>query len=160
MAPEEKTKQLLVYITKGYKSASVTMLMKLAYLIDLVAVGRTDKQISGFRYRRYTYGPFDSRIYDYLTDLVGKEILHEVSDFCPPAHEYIMYEVNESSPKLKFDKLSDQEQQIADEVLKSMVGYGAKALTDFAYKTKPMVALGATQGGTENLNAPLNLKAK
>lgn len=31
MAPEEKTRQLLVYITKGYDSASVTMLMKLAY---------------------------------------------------------------------------------------------------------------------------------
>lgn len=160
MAPEEKTKQLLVYITKGYKSASVTMLMKLAYLIDLVAVGRKGEQISGFRYRRYNYGPFDSRIYDYLTKLVGEGILSEASEFCPPAHEYIKYEVNESSSKLNFDKLSAQEQKIADEVLKSMVGYGAKALADITYKTRPMLALGATQGGSENLNVLLDLKAK
>ena len=160
MAPEEKTKQLLVYITKGYKSASVTMLMKLAYFVDLIAVGRTGEQISGFRYRRHNFGPFDSKIYAHLTTLVKEGLLTETSEFCPPAHEYIMYEVNESSFKLNFDKLSDQETKIADEVLKSMVGYGAKALSDIAYKTKPMLALGATQGGTENLNAPLNLKAK
>lgn len=160
MAPEEKTRQLLVYITKGYKSASVTMLMKLAYFIDLVAVGRTGEQISGFRYRRHNYGPFDSKIYGHLTTLVREGILTEASEFCPPAHEYIMYAVNESSAKIDFDKLTVQDKKIADEVLKSMVGYGAKALSDIAYKTKPMLAIGAKQGGTENLNAPLNLKAK
>jgi hypothetical protein len=160
MAPEEKTRELLVYLTKGNKSASVTMLMKLAYFVDLIAVGRTGEQISGFRYRRHNFGPFDSRIYAHLTALVKEGLLTETSEFCPPAHEYIMYVVNESSPKLKFDELSDQDQQIADEVLKSMVGYGAKALSDFVYKTKPMLTLGATQGGTENLNALLNLKAK
>jgi len=160
MAPEEKTKQLLVYISKGLESASVTMLMKLAYLIDLVAVGRTGEQVSGFRYRRYKYGPFDSRIYGYLTKLVGEGILLEESEFCPPAEEYIKYRVNDSSSKHKFDKLSGQEIKIADEVLKSMVGYGAKALSDITYKTKPMMALGAKQGGSENLNALLDLKAK
>ena len=160
MAPEEKTKQLLVYITKGFESASVTMLMKLAYLIDLVAVGRTGEQVSGFRYRRYKYGPFDSRIYGYLTKLVGEGTLAEESEFCPPGEEFIKYKVGDPNSKSKFDKLSPQEQKIADEVLKSMVGYGAKALSDITYKTKPMLALGATQGGTENLNAVLNLKAK
>jgi len=149
-----------VYIARGFGSATVTMVMKLAYLIDLVSVGRTGKQISGFRYKRYKYGPFDSTIYAYLTGLVEEGILQEESEFCAPAEEYIKYRVNDASPKLKSNKLNAAEVKIADEVLKSMVGYGAKALSAIAYKTKPMIALGATPGGSENLKALLDLKAK
>ena len=44
-----------------------------------------------------------------------------------------------------------------DEVLDSVNGYGAKALTEIAYKTKPMQALGATLNGGEHLNEKLDM---
>lgn len=156
----KKTEQLLVYITKGFKSASITILMKLAYLVDLITVTRGKEQISSFQYRRYKYGPFNSEIYAYLTKLVEENIFEDLAQPCPPSEEYIVYKVNEKSDKISFDKLSADERKIIDEVVDSMSGYGAKTITEVTYKTKPMIALGATLGGTENLNTILNLRAK
>ena len=62
----KKTDQLLTYIVKGHPEISITSLMKLSYLVDLVNIGKTDKQVSDFRYTRYIYGPFDHKIYKYL----------------------------------------------------------------------------------------------
>jgi len=156
----KKTKQLLVYLTKNHKIATVTSLMKLSYLVDLVHIKKGSKQVSDFEYRRYTYGPFDKKIYSYLFDLVEKNVLHEETDYAPPSIEYITYRFNEGIKDFGFNKLNDDEKETIDEVLEKLVGYGAKTLTDIAYKTAPMKALGATPGGNEKLNEVLDLNAK
>lgn len=156
----KKIKQFLAYITKNYVSATVTSLMKLAYLADLVSVTKKHGQISDFKYRRYKYGPFDARIYGYLTELAREKILKEEIEYTLSAEEYIKYKFNNEIEDFKFDKLSEKEIVTIDEILEGVKGYGAKMLTEITYKTKPMLALGATLGGDENLNTPLDLTAK
>lgn len=157
---KDKTKQLLAYISKNYAPATVTSLMKLVYLIDLVAIKQGKKQISDFIYRRYRYGPFDSKIYTYLDELINNKILSDITENTPMGEEYIKYKFNEENEKSKFDKLSENELETIDEVIESVRGYGVKTLTEITYKTKPMLALDATIGGEENLNARLDLNAK
>ena len=157
---KEKTKQLLAYIAQNYEPVTVTTLMKLSYLIDLTSTSRDGQQISAFLYKRYKYGPFDKNIYDYLNTLVREKILLEEVEYTHSADEYIRYKFNESgdTKKLKLGELSQNEKKIIDEVLHTLRGCGAKALSLIAYKTKPMKAIGATFGGEESLNATLNLK--
>jgi len=157
---KEKTKQLLTYISKNYMPATVTSLMKLAYLIDLVAISKDDNKISDFEYRRYKYGPFDSRIYEYLSVLVKDNIFKEEIEYTNSGDEYITYKFNDEKRDIRFEKLSEKDFEAINEVIESVRGYGVKILTQITYKTKPMLALGATLGGEENLNAPIDLKAK
>jgi uncharacterized phage-associated protein len=148
---------MLAYIIKGYGRPSVTSLMKLCYLIDLVSIKKKEPQISSFEYRRYTYGPFDEKIYDKLKTLTTKNIISAESEYTPKGDEFVTYLFN--CEDFDFDKLSQNEKKTIDEVLDNLKGYGAKVLTEIAYKTKPMEALDATIDGNENLNHKLNLQA-
>jgi uncharacterized phage-associated protein len=153
-----KTKQLLTYIAQKHTNATVTVLMKISYLIDLVSVKRFGKPISEFTYRRYTYGPFDQTIYSLLSELEGEEIIKGKSDYTFANEEYIVYAFNEDKKEeFKFDKLTEDDIKIADEVLEQLKGYGAKTLTEITYKTPPMKKLGVTLGGDEHLNEVLDL---
>lgn len=154
---EEKTTQLLAYILKHHKS-SVTSLIKLAYLIDLVSLKKGNSQVSNFQYIRYNFGPFDSRIYSYIEDMTNKGLITPIPEFTPAGNEFISYELNDDAD-INFEAINDGEKSSIDEVLAQLSGYGAKALTEVAYKTKPMVALGATLGGNEHLGEVLNLHA-
>jgi hypothetical protein len=151
-----KTKQFLTYIINGHEPASVTELMKLSYLIDLVSVKRIGLKISDFCYRRYNYGPFDDKIYSYLSELSTEGVLLSRLEYTPRGDEYVVYSIDEKN-KTVFDELNDMDTKIADEILEKVRGYGAKTLTEIAYKTKPMERLGATLGGAENLNVELDL---
>lgn len=157
---ETKTKQLLAYLIQNYLEVSVTSLMKLSYIADLVQIKKTNKKISGFRYKRYTYGPFDQEIYRLLKGLVEDGIISEQTKMTPKGDEYIVYTFNEDNSNLKFDKLTKKEKETAQEVVESLQGFGVKALTEVAYRTKPMQKLGATLGGNEHLNALLDLRAE
>ncbi|MBI4845047.1 MAG: SocA family protein [Candidatus Omnitrophica bacterium] len=154
-----KTKELLAYLIEHHTKASVTVLMKLSYLIDLVSTKRGKGQISDFTYKRYFYGPFDEHIYQALASLVEENLVQGQPAYSPDGQEFITYSrVGEESP-LPLQHLDDQDIEIINDVLTQVQGYGAKALTDIAYKTVPMKKLGATQGGYENLNAQLNLNS-
>lgn len=155
---QSKTKQLIAYILKRQK-ASVTSLMKLAYLADLVSIKKTGKQVSDFKYIRYNYGPFDSKIYRYIEDLTNEGLITSHTEYTPSGNELVTYEL-EDDAELTFDMLSDEEVESIEEVLTQLEGYGARALTEIAYKTKPMIALGATLGGNENLGEELDLSAR
>jgi uncharacterized phage-associated protein len=50
-----------------------------------------------------------------------------------------------------------EDQETINEVLTSLKGYGAKALVDIAYKTKPMKRLGAKVDNNKGLNEKLDL---
>lgn len=154
-----KTEQLVGYLAKSHPGASITVLIKLAYLVDLVSVQRNDSQISDFEYSRYSYGPFDKRIYGVIENLSSANVLLEETDYTQMGSEYMVYSFNETID-YPFTDLSGVERALVDEVLGGVKGYGARALTEIAYKTKPMQALGATLGGDENLESVLNLRAE
>lgn len=153
----EKTKQLITYLIK-HNNYSITSLMKLSYLMDLVSIKKRVGKISDFDYRCYKHGPFDRKIYDYITELIDSNIIFEDVDYSP-YEEFIIYKLTDNS-NINFSKLSNREINIIDEVLESLKGYSAKMLTDVAYETKPMKAIGAKQGSIKNLNVTLNLNAK
>jgi len=154
-----KTKQYLAYIAKNYVPVTVTSLMKLSYLIDLILVTKKEEQISDFTYKRYRYGPFAPQIYGYLAELIDEEVLLEEVEYTPHAEEYIIYKFNEDSENVDFSELTSKEKKAIDEVLESLEGLGAKALSEIAYKTKPMKALGAEFGNDKGLNVILDLKS-
>jgi uncharacterized phage-associated protein len=155
----KKTKQLLAYLIQNNPSISITALMKFTYICDLVAIQKYNKQISNFEYVRYKYGPFDQHIYNHIEQLRKDGVLLEEPAYTPMGDEYITYKINDETGCC-IDKLTKEEIQIADEVLESLKGYGAKALVDLAYKTKPMVKIGAKQDNDAGLNEHLDLKAK
>lgn len=155
---DEKTKKLLVYLTKQHPNASVTVLMKLCYFVDLVNVKSSKKQITDFNYIRYQYGPFDKKIYSYLEDLVFAKEVKENQSFANETHnDFIVFSGPDKEVELTF--LKGNETESVKTVLDELAGYGAKALTDIAYKTKPMLKIGATRGGTEGIFEKLELNA-
>jgi uncharacterized phage-associated protein len=153
-----KNQILLAYLTKYKEKASVTVLMKLAYLVDLVSIKKGSEKIFSFVYKRYTYGPFDESIYRELEALQLEGVVLPKSDFTATGEEYIYYSFNTES-EIDCEDISETEKTIINEVLESVKGFGAKILTDIAYKTKPMQMLGATLGGNEHLNEQLDLAA-
>lgn len=150
-----KNHQFLVFVIKNSPEASITSLMKLSYLIDLISVKKLKKQISKFTYKRYRFGPFDEKIYNELDSLIKKGIISATTDYTPTGEEFIRFSIKNED--INFSKLDDKERKIILEVIENLKGYGAKTLTEIAYKTKPMKELGATIDGEENLNKKLNL---
>jgi len=154
---EPKTKQLLTYLIDRHAVATVTSLMKLCYLSDLVNYQKFSKQISNFEYIRWHYGPYDSTISAYLMKLVQEGMIDSEVAFTSDDNEYFRYKLKNQD----YDKslLSADELASVDAVLNSLTGFGAQALIQVAYKTKPMKALGATIGGNQNLGKKLNFAA-
>jgi hypothetical protein len=76
-----KDHQILAYLAKAHPSASITVLMKLSYLIDLFSTKKRGKKISSFNYIRYSYGPFAQQVYDVVEDLVLNGILVPKNDY-------------------------------------------------------------------------------
>ncbi len=157
---DNKTSELLAYIIIKHPKLSITSLMKLSYLIDLVHIKKTNKQIFSFNYSRYKYGPFDNSIYGYISSLIDNDIIREDSELTPYGGEYIIYYCDNDADKITFDNLSIEEQETIDEVINSVIGFGAKALVELTYKTKPMQKIGATIGGNEHLGELLDLRAE
>lgn len=154
-----ETAQVLAYITQKYPKTSITSLMKLCYFIDLVSVKKLGEQMTDFEYKGYIFGPFDSKVYTTVETLVKEGILIPESEYASN-DEYICYSYNEEQEDLEFDALKPEKIKIIDEVIKQLNGYGAKALSEIAYKTKPMIKIGAVLGGKEHINKPLDLNAQ
>ena len=155
----KKNEQLLAYIIKNRPGTSVTSLMKLSYLVDLVSIKKGQHQISDFKYRRYYYGPFDNKIYNAIEGLVENNVIEGQPDYSFNGDEYIIYSFT-GEENTSFDLITDDEEDIILEVLESIKGYGAKTLMEITYKTKPMIEIGATIGGREHLNEILDLESK
>lgn len=154
---ERKNSQLLSYLAQGHSEASVTVLIKLCYLADLISLKKNNKKISSFEYIRYYFGPFDSKIYDELELLVNKNILIATPEYTLKGAEAIIYHFNKEK-SLDTSNLEEEDKTILKELLDSVRGYGARALTDIAYNTKPMKHFGATLGGSEHMGEILDLK--
>lgn len=153
-----KTAHLVSYLAHNHPKPSVTVLMKLCYLIDLVHMKQHKNQISDFEYIRYMFGPFDKKIYSYIEELGKKDLISEEQSFASEtANDFIV--VSGGEQKLDDGSFSKEELESISLVLKEVEGYGAKALTDIAYKTRPMLKIGATRGGSEHLFQKLDLTA-
>ena len=155
----EKTKQIIVYLVQSHQQPTVTSLMKLCYLIDLTAIKKIKYQITDFKYLRYNFGPFDKSIYTYLENLTTDDVIKQNLDYAVGGADYITFEESEGS-NFEISELSPEELTLVDDLLESLKGFGAKTLTAIAYKTKPMLALGATLGGSEGMGEILDLSAK
>jgi hypothetical protein len=133
--------------------------MKMAYLVDLIAVREKIGKITDYSYIRYYYGPYNSDINSDIQILVEKDIIKFDRAYAAPDAEYIVYSFNtKKEEEFYFDAFSVEEIKIIDQVIMDLGAYGARALTEIAYKTEPMKKLGATLGGNEQLNTPLDLK--
>lgn len=152
-----KTKQFLAYLIQNNPAVPITSLMKLSYLIDLVSMKKTKRKISNFIYKRYKYGPFDNRIYNILKELEQTVVVEDVA-YSHSGDEYIVYKYKEGVD-FSFDQLAERERKIISEVLSTVRGYGAKALTELTYKTKPMIKIKAQIENDAGLNQILDLKA-
>lgn len=150
---DQKTKDLITYITSKHHVSTVTSLIKLCYLSDLVSYKETGKQISSFNYVRWYYGPYDQAINIFLYQLVEDGTAVATIDYTQDNQEYVKYSVK-GDHELTLD---DKELASINSVLDSLRGFGPKALTEVAYKTKPMKKLGATLGGKEHLGEKLDL---
>jgi hypothetical protein len=53
--------------------------MKLSYLVDLVNIKKRKEKISDFEYIRYNFGPFDNKIYNFVKQLLEKNIITQDS---------------------------------------------------------------------------------
>lgn len=153
----QKTKQLLCYILQD-SPRDVTSMIKLSYLIDLAAVRKFDRQISEFNYIRYNYGPFDQKVYSNLNDLQKEGKVVSFS-YYNTYGESVLFKLNTQPEEDEFNLLSADEKSLIKEMLESLSGYGAKMLTEIAYSTAPMKALGAKLGGNEHLGELLDLKS-
>lgn len=151
------TQELLCYFASKHNKPTVTVLMKLCYLADLIYYKDHGNQITEYQYQRYTFGPFDKKIYSDLEKLVEinalhSELLHgEYGDDI----ETVVYKTNKQEVKLEKGTRA-----VVDELLSALGGRGALELTQIAYKTKPMTKLNATLGGKEGLGKVLDLSAK
>ena len=158
LSMSQKTDQMLAYIVKARGNASVTILMKLAYLADLTMVQSGKKKISEFTYKRWNYGPFDRSIYGAIERLEEAGTLSVRIECDSLGNDYGVYSIADGVTP-SFDLLSTEETFTIDELIRSLKGYGAKTLTDLAYKTAPMTSIGAVLGGRQAMGKELNLSA-
>ena len=154
-----KNQQIIAFLAKNHGKASITALVKLAYIIDLFSIQTTGHQLSTFKYVRYYHGPYDRAINEDLQILVDNDILRPKSHYTVTGDEYVVYNFSENED-FEFSEITEQEVSMIGEVMENLNGYGAKMLTDIAYKTKPMIQLGATHGGDEHMNEELDLFIK
>lgn len=152
----KKTQKVLLRIIKEHGDATITVIMKTCYLIDLIATQKIGKQITELNYIRYNYGPFNPNIYKLLMQLISDGLIHTETSYFGMGNEVITYKAANDIPSTK-TALSRREKTVVDEVLSSIRGLGAKMLTEITYQTEPMKKLGATLGGNENVGKRLNL---
>jgi len=149
---------VLAYIIKSNPQISITSLMKLSYLSDLVSTKVREKRITNFEYVRFLYGPFDKKIYKYIERLETDHVILEGANISSTGDEFVTFSIDKKAD-LCFDKISDEEREIIGEVLESLEGFGPKALTELTYRTKPMRKLKATLANRAGLNKTLDLNA-
>ena len=154
-----KNQEFLSYLIFNHFGAiTITSIMKLAYLVDLVSIEKSSEQISDYKYIRYFYGPFAKEIKEDIESLLEKKVIKTEEIFFSSEVGTSVYK--KASKDLDLNHISTKEKELIDGCLNELHGFGAKMLTNLAYKTKPMVALGATFHGNENLKKELNLFEK
>lgn len=147
--PKRRDQQFLALIFKLYKHATVLTLTKLAYLTDYLTHEKTGKRLSRFTYRLYSFGPFDTSVYDALEKLIEKGVIRSCLNYTNTGLEYISYAFNDVIGDLKFKNeylpdISLVEFHSIRDILYEFFYYDEKRLTRMIYHSKPIRALGIT----------------
>jgi hypothetical protein len=150
----QKTQEVILYLLKERLGATITEIIKLCYLIDLITTKKIGYPITNLNYYRYSFGPFDKKIYQTLEEMIDNKLVKQEIKF-KPGGEVVLYTLANDSCDLK--ELKIEEINIVDDLLESLAGYGPKALTEITYNTTPMKALKATLGGKEGWKQELDL---
>jgi hypothetical protein len=157
-----KRTAVLEYIIRRHTESTVTSMMKIAYLADLLVLKNGLPRITDYTYIRYHYGPFDRKIYDDLDGLVRSGAVKSAPRYSGVGDggEYWVFESLADGPQNSIDKYLQPDQvSLLDSLLNDIRGYGAKTLTEAAYQTRPMKKFEATLGGSEHLQEMLDLNA-
>lgn len=155
-----KTRLFILYLIDKMAVPTKTGIIKMCYLCDIATVKSNLEKITDFQYVRYYYGPYDKRIEDYLDDLIKSGFVKSKLEYGSGGGEYAKFSLSEAGEKEiedRQDVFSAEEKRITDSILDSLGSLNAKMLTQIAYRTNPMVAFGATLGGSEHFNEVLNL---
>ncbi len=148
-----KTNALVAYVAKNHGTATITSLIKLAYLIDYVSMKKRGYQISSFNYCRWHFGPFDQSIYEVRDALLASNLLESKVEY----NTFAEYQVYSCDTDVDMSIFSEEEMAIIDGLLLQTKGYGPKMLTDVAYTTPPMVKIGAKIDNKEGIGTTLDL---
>lgn len=140
-----KTAQLLKYFAQHYQRVTGqgihrTRLMKMAYLSDLLAREYLGEQITAFSYYRYTYGPYDDHIRDFVDELVAVGLGERKLEYGP---DHTANRLLDVGGPIVFE-FAPTEQEILTYVRKTYLHMDMdELLQEVVYKTKPMVPLPA-----------------
>ena len=162
MDDDAKRLEVLKFILKRHAEPTVTSLMKIAYLADLLSLRQKNGvRLTNYNYIRYYYGPFDKTIYHDLEALVKEGLVKPIARWSGrgDGDEYYVFEPSTKLSDSDETSLKAPEIKLLTQLLDDIRGYGAKTLTEAAYKTRPMTKLHATLGGQEHLFQPLDLNA-
>ena len=152
-----KTRKLIEYIVQSNDSLTVTSIIKLCYLIDLACFREFKSQVTDFKYIRWNYGPFDRTVYSVLEELEKGGTIESETVYNGQS-EYVVFKSRAEVRGHDLDtSFTVKEKSVINGVLSDLQGYGSKLLTEIAYKTGPMQALGATRGGPEGMGEQLDL---
>jgi hypothetical protein len=152
----QKNLSTITYIIAKRGGATVTELMKLCYLADLVAVRNGNQRFTDFNYVRWYYGPFDKDIYTCLNDLATRDVIESCIEYTAKGTEAETYK--QKGADLKEDMgLSEEEQRMLDALLGEVSSFGAAGLTEIAYNTDPMKALGVKIGDNKDIGKAIDL---
>ena len=92
-----------------------------------------------------------------IDDLIEEDYFFYVQEYSFGGGECLVYRKNNDYGSYSFNC---EELEVIGGVLQELKGYGAKILTEIAYKTKPMVKIGAILGGKESFGVKLDLSSE
>jgi hypothetical protein len=90
-----RTGEILAYILKIHKHASAYFLVKLAYLLDYFHCQEFRYPLTDLHYRRFSFGPFDERIFSILEALVAEDLVRSHVNYTASGREYVTYAFND-----------------------------------------------------------------
>lgn len=129
---------LILYIIAKLSNSKIkigrTRIIKLLYLIDLVALRRLNEKITGLKYYYHFYGPYAQEIIEVLDKLshCGK-----VETTTIPAHNgMVAYDYRvQDLPKVS---LEPEKRRLVDEIISKFGRMRLDKLLEVVYSTRPM----------------------
>jgi len=127
---------ILYKIRNIKQNIGITRMLKLLYLIDLVALARTNNKITNVKYYYYAFGPYSNRIIEELNKLVDKKIIIDNKFYTKNgiSHDYGLNNYNKNN-----FNINKEQKDIIDEILTKYGKMDLDKLLDIIYITRPML---------------------
>jgi len=133
--------RVILYIISSLSKTNVkigrTRIIKLLYLIDLVAKKRLGSKITSVTYHYHFYGPYSQEILDVIDKLVEAAKVKDTiipTSIGIPAHDYRSNQENKNI----LNDIDSSQKQIIDEILSRYGRMRLDKLLEVVYSTKPM----------------------